>query len=856
MIPRATYRLQLHKDFPFDAAVELAPYLARLGVSHVYASPILMARPGSLHGYDVIDHRRINPELGGEAGFARLSEALKAEGIGIILDIVPNHMAVGGADNAWWLDVLERGRESAYAGFFDIDFDTPRDPSLKDKILAPFLGAPYGEVLRSGDLKLLPMEGSGKFAVAYHHHRFPIRPRDQEMVAEDPEAFAAPGPLHALLERQHFRLAWWRTAGDDINWRRFFNITELAGLRVERLEVFEAVHALIFDLYAEGVIDGIRVDHVDGLADPAAYCRALRGHLDRLSEERPFHAAPGPAYLVVEKILGAAEALPADWDVDGTSGYDFMNQVSALQHDPAGADPLSLLWRQVSGRSAEFETEELAARAEILTTTFDGQLGGVAASFHRLARRDPATRDLTEAALRRGIGRLIPRLRVYRTYATGMPGSPDPGPAFATAAAQAIQEMPNEDWPVRFIAECLARDDAGEPVRRLNQLSAPVAAKAVEDTAFYRYGRLLSRNDVGFDPGRLAMEPAEFHEAMEGRAAAFPHALLATATHDHKRGEDARARLAVLSELPDEWAETVSEWFTLNAAARPAGLAPDDEYQLYQTLVGAWPLELAETDQAALTDFRERIAGWRLKSLREAKLRSSWAAPNEAYEGLNREFLECLLDPLRSQPFLASLKRFIDHIAPAGALNGLVQLVLKMTLPGVPDTYQGTELWDFSLVDPDNRRPVDFARRQAALEKGWSFAELMDSWRDGGVKQHVVRQLLTYRASEPDLFRRGGYRRLAVDGARQDNVLAFQRRHGDRDLIVIVPRVCASPVVGSARPDIPSAWWQDTQVSGIESGGARSWTHLFDGEGQPEQPVQAGLGVASLPLPAVLVGAA
>jgi (1->4)-alpha-D-glucan 1-alpha-D-glucosylmutase len=796
MIPRATYRLQFHKGFTFDHAAALAPYFAALGVSHIYASPILTARAGSMHGYDVVDHTRINPELGGEAGFLRLVSALRAHGLGVILDIVPNHMAVGGGDNRLWLDVLRNGRASDHAGFFDIDFDTP-EPGLTGKVLAPFLGGPYGEVLRSGDLKVAWDADHAEFSVFYHDHRFPIRPEDQAEVAGDPAGLADPDRLHALLERQNFRLAWWRTAADQINWRRFFDIIELAGLRVERPEVFDTVHAVTFDLYARGLIDGVRVDHVDGLADPAAYCRRLRERLEALSERRPADAAPGPAYIVVEKILGPGEDLPSTWNVDGTSGYDFMNLVSAVQHDQGGEAELTALWTSLTGRSADFDAEERPARDEILLSAFGGQLERAAQAFHELALADRETRDFTRAALRRSLTGLIRGLRVYRTYATGLPDSPPPGVAFERAVESAKGDAPAESAAVDFIDAVMRSGSSGDAVRRLNQLTAPVTAKAVEDTAFYRYGRLLSRNDVGFQPALLAMPVADFHHAVTRRAAIHPHAMLTTASHDHKRGEDVRARLAVLSELPGEWRRTVESWFACNAGPRPSGLAPDDEYQLYQTLVGAWPLDLAADDSEGLSSFGERVAHWQEKSLREAKLRSSWTSPDAAYEAACRGFLMALLNPTRSAVFLAAITAFVDRIAPAGALNGLVQMVLRTLLPGVPDLYQGNEFWDFSLVDPDNRRPVDYVLREAALTEGGNPGDVESTWRDGRIKQRLLKVLLALRAADPAFFEMADYQPVEIDSPDGGDILAFSRSLGERRLLVAAPLHRATIVAGS-----------------------------------------------------------
>lgn len=813
MIPRATYRLQFRKDFPFAAAEPLAPYLAALGISHVYASPIAAARAGSAHGYDVIDPTRINPELGGEDGFRRLVDALRREGVGIILDIVPNHMAVGGSDNRWWLDVLEKGEASPHAGLFDIDWDGP-DPALRGKVLAPFLGAPYGEALSRGDIRLARDAGGALAAVAYGVHRFPIRREDygevehEGLASYDPTGAEARARLHALLERQHWRLADWRTAADEINWRRFFDITGLAGVRVERPEAFELVHALPLRLYAEGLVDGLRVDHVDGLADPAGYGRALRERLDALRPD-------DRAYLVVEKILAPGEPLAPDWGVDGTTGYDFMNEVSLLQHDPAGADALGAHWRAVSGRPADFEPEARAARLEILARTFGGQLAAAVRAFHRLARASPETRDITAGALSRALSALAAVFPAYRTYATadGLPEWNRPILDRALDLARPLQ-APGEGPVPDQIAAWLESD--GEAARRWQQLTAPVAAKAVEDTAFYRYGRLISRNDVGFDPKRLGASPADIHAAFEERARRFPHALLATATHDHKRGEDVRARLAVFSELPGLWTERSRRWADLN---RPLGdgVDPGDEAMLYQTLVGAWPLDLAPDRPAALAQFRDRLWGWQEKALREAKLRSSWAAPDAEYEARCRRFLHAVMDPGRSSAFLGDVFEVVRLIAPAGALNGLVQALLRCTAPGVPDLYQGAELWDFSLVDPDNRRPVDYAARTAALKPaaagpGRSLAEAVEAWRDGRVKQAVIACALAARRAAPNIFRQGEHLRLEARGPRAGSVFAFARRSADGCVLVAAAVRCAEGVLGAPTPVPRAGWWRDTRL--------------------------------------------
>ncbi|HEX2919016.1 MAG TPA: malto-oligosyltrehalose synthase, partial [Edaphobacter sp.] len=614
--PRATMRLQFHKEFTFADARGLVPYLATLGVSHLYASPILTAMPGSVHGYDVIDPTQLNPELGGEEAFRALVGALRGAGLGLIVDIVPNHMAVVGSQNRWWTDVLQHGKSSRYAKFFDIEWQ-PANPLLKDKVLAPFLGDSYGDALDKGDIRL-KQDAAGNPIVAYFDNQFPINPSEYAHIEEiglesfDPSHSSGQTLLDQLLNRQHYRLAWWGTAGDEINWRRFFDINGLAGLKAELPEVFEATHATLFRLYKDGLIDGFRIDHVDGLAEPREYCRRLRARLAELAPSRPSGAAQGPAYIIVEKILGAGEELPRDWDVDGTSGYDFMNDVSALQHDAKSQHALERVWHELARRAAHFEAEEVTARQEILDSSFDAQLHSVATGLHQIAIADRHTRDMSLQQIRRGLTEILVSFPVYRTYGAGVQRSGYDQVAFDIALEGARRRahpslLPVIDQLDKWLGAAPYDGEAYKAAqRRFQQLSAPIAAKAVEDTAFYRYGRLLSRNDVGFDAARLGFSIPDFHQACLRRQSAFPNAMLATATHDHKRGEDVRARLAVLSELPDEWADLVRRCMAMEAD-RPA---PADEIMLYQMIVGAWPLKLEPTDAQGCDAFRDRIVAW------------------------------------------------------------------------------------------------------------------------------------------------------------------------------------------------------------------------------------------------------
>lgn len=809
----STYRLQFHREFPFSAAIPMAGYLRQLGISHVYSSPILAARAGSMHGYDVISYDEINPELGGAHGFRAMAEAFRREGIGIVLDIVPNHVAVGADDNAMWLDLLKRGRGSRYATWFDVDFDE-RDPVSAGRIHVPFLGEPFTEALDQGKIVLVEDPARQGFALRYGEHLFPLRQEDDAKIrAAGLDAYRGADRLRSLIEDQHYHLDYWRNASDRLNWRRFFEITQLAGIRIEEPAAFEAAHRLAFEFYEQGLIDGLRIDHVDGLADPAGYCAKLRARLDALGGKRPAWATPAPAWLIVEKILAPGETLPASWGVDGTTGYDFMDQVSALQHDGRAEPALASLWSEISGRTASFADEERSARREVLEHGFEGQLEYVVDVLTALASAAGRDIDIPRGALRRATAALACNMHSYRTYLTGSGKAEQPGRFFEAALEAARAQPQAEHLALDFISAALTGAEAELPaelrkaaVQRFNQLTSPLAARSVEDTAFYRYGRLLSRNDVGFDAARLSLPVPDFHGLMQERATAQPRAMLALATHDHKRGADVRARLAVISEDAGRWRETVEGWFGQNAAVRPEGLDRGDEYQLYQMLVGTWPL-----DGSALTGaFADRLSAWCLKALREAKLRTGWVSPNESYERAAEEFLRACLDRAISATFLQSLEQYVGTIAPAAALNGLVQLILQATAPGVPDTYQGTEFWDLSMVDPDNRRPVDFASRQQALAEAPEEGELQRHWRDGRVKQHVLRRLLQARREKPGLFVGAAYRPLTVTGARQEDVVAFLRETPHAALLAIVPLRCAAFV--SAELSVSAAWWQDTRI--------------------------------------------
>ena len=920
----ATARLQFHKGFTLDQGAEQVPFLARLGISHLYASPIFRAQPGSTHGYDIVDHTTINPEIGGEEALRRLVGTLRNHGMGLILDIVPNHMGIG-RHNAWWQDVLEWGRASPFAEFFDIDWDPP-DATLRGRILAPFLGDSYGAILARNELKLAFDAQDGRIYVEYFDNRYPINPRDYtaillteggplenparafsdlppdreamrdaavsaraelrrpeyaQPIAEALAAYNAPTELgrdrlHRLLDRQNFRLAWWRAASDEINWRRFFDVNALAGIRVELPSVFEATHATLFRLYAEGLIDGLRVDHVDGLADPRGYCRKLRRRLETLAKDRPEGLGDAPPVIWVEKILASHERLAADWLTDGTTGYDFMNDVAAVLHDPAGEADITRIWTEATERPGLFEEESIPARRLILHSSLSSELYATAVALHRIARRDLLTRDYTLTAIRRTLTDLLAHFRVYRIYAGpgGMSDTDRQAMDWALAGARRTVRATDRDllelvatWlsggDLRAVPAGSRRQERLRAMIRFQQLSSPTAAKSVEDTSFYRYGRLLSRNEVGTEPSQFAATPAAWHALSRARQK-FPRALLSTATHDHKRGEDNRARLAVLSEIPSEWGQALARWMRLNGPLKRdfGGPAPDaaDEVMLYETLLGAWPLDLSPDDEVGLAAFRDRVAAWQQKALREAKRHSSWAAPNDAYEQAATDFLSGVLDPSRPAHVAQEIHAFVQRLAPHGVLNGLSQMVLRLTTPGIPDLYQGTEFWDFSMVDPDNRRPVDYPARAEALQAGRTPHDLLPAWRNGQVKQAILHNILALRARQPALFAQGAYQRLRVEGPASEHVIAFARQHDERIVITIASRLSARAVLPDV-PCLPATFWKGTSLYVPRSHHGRPLTDVLQPEleGQP-LPVAATPGrlrletlLAALPV-AVLEG--
>jgi (1->4)-alpha-D-glucan 1-alpha-D-glucosylmutase len=866
---RATYRIQLHRGFAFADAAAITDYLAELGISHLYCSPYLQAAPGSTHGYDVVNPRQVNQELGGASGHARLCAALEEVGLKQVLDIVPNHMAIAGRENPWWWDVLENGPSSRYAGYFDVDWDPP-EAKLRNTVLLPVLGDHYGRVLEKLELEL-QREG-GEFTILYHDHVFPVSPRSlDELIANaagrcdsDDLAFIAealrqlppstatdwaavqrrhrnkevlrhmlarlceeqplvagaldqtiaeinsnPDQLDALLERQNYRLAFWRTAGRELGYRRFFDINSLVGLRAEDERVFADTHALILDWLARGVLDGVRVDHPDGLRDPEQY-------FDRL------HTACPRAWITAEKILEPGERLPESWPIAGTTGYDFIFRVNSLFVDPAAEASLTHFYGEFTGEPTDFAAVVRDKKQFVLREILASDLNRLTALLVDICERHRRHRDYTRHELHEALREVIASFPVYRTYVRAEAGviSDEDARIINRTIDEAKTRRPDVDGELfDFFRGILLLRHRGqletEWVMRLQQLTGPVMAKGLEDTAFYCFNRLVSLNEVGGDPGHFGLSPDEFHRACAETQARWPRTMLASSTHDTKRSEDVRARINLLSEIPQRWTEAVRRWAELNGRYRREGF-PDrnTEYLLYQTLVGGWPIEI------------DRLLAYMEKASREAKTHTSWTDPNPIYDDALRAFVEGVMN---NSEFTESLENFVRPLIEPGRINSLAQTLIKLTAPGIPDFYQGSELWDLSLVDPDNRRPVDYKlRRQLLAEIKYLSPEQIWVRVDAGLpKLWLIRQTLKARR-ERQLFQpQDSYRGLTPTGAKRGHVVAFAR---NQRAITVVPRLLLKIAGdwGDTAIEIPSGRWRNYLTGDTSAGGVTLVAKLLE----------------------------
>jgi len=919
--PRATYRLQLNAQFTLAQAHTILPYLADLGISHLYLSPLLKARPGSLHGYDVTDHSLLNPEIGPLEEFSAFSHAARTHGMGIIVDIVPNHMAVMADDNAWWLDVLENGPAAEHAQFFDIDW-LPLRTSMAQRLLVPVLGKQYGDALEDGELKVEFDAEQGAFSVRYYEHRFPLDPhqypqvfaaahqniasipgaeetdaqdfaslleefarlppssdasdagrtrryRDKEVnkrrlarlcsrsvpvkqfithavevlngTRGDPRSF---DPLDTLLRAQPYRLSYWRVAGDEINYRRFFDVDHLAALRMDDARVFEETHRLVLNWLKEGVIEGLRVDHPDGLYDPQEYLERLQfaaGAKERSAQT---------IYVVVEKILATHERLPESWPVAGTTGYDFAALVNAWLTHGGGEKPLTRVYRTFSHVTATFEEIVYESKKRAMQIMLAAEVAVLSTQLDRIAQSSRYTADFTRYALRDAIIELIACFPVYRTYISARGCGSDDRRYVEWALGVARKRSRAADLSVfdflgKVLLEATATENEGrqaalEFAMKFQQVSSAVTAKGVEDTAFYRYVPLASLNEVGGNPNRFSLTNAGLHQANQERARLWPHSMLATSTHDTKRSEDVRARIAVLSEMPELWRQHLSRWSQVNRSKRrdvQGETAPsrNEEYLIYQTLVGVWPV--GEPDEAEREELRKRMDAYTIKAAREAKQHTSWTHPDAEYEAALSAFVSALLEDSTHNAFLRDFSSLTPKIAYFGMLNSLAQTALKLTSPGVPDVYQGMELPQLRLVDPDNRRPVHYethVRRLQELQSRYAdepivvLREALEHWEDGRVKLLLTWRLLQLRKAMSQLWSEGRYEPLTVVGEHADHLCVSARVCNEHVALIVVPRWFAK--LTNADPAAPlDDIWADTRIKLPSKWGGIVWRDELTG---------------------------
>jgi (1->4)-alpha-D-glucan 1-alpha-D-glucosylmutase len=972
---RATYRLQFNKEFTFEDGTRLIPYLADLGISHLYASPLFTAAPGSMHGYNVVDYGEINPEIGTREDFDRMVSTLHQHGMGLIIDFVPNHMGIENGANPWWQDVVENGQMSRYAEYFDIDW-SPIKRELQGKVMLPFLGGQYGEVLERGELALTYVDGG--FHIQYFETAFPIDPQtfpfilqrarervadllapdDLELLAfesvitafdrlpvavdhpepdretvearyreqvvtrmriaelytsnepirtaidatvaelngttDDPRSFDA---LDQLLSRQNFRLAFWRVAAEEINYRRFFAINSLAAIRQEEAPVFEDTHRLLIALLADGAVDGVRFDHPDGLWNPEQYFEdvqrafvkeAVRRRLKPESEDVWQELQPAldnaigdaleiiseadrnwPVWVIGEKILEHGEVLPPTWQIAGTVGYEFAQAVTGLYVDAESKKTFDAVYGRYTGDKIRFPDLVYDMKMQMLREGFPSEMNVLTNILNRISERDRHSRDFTLNSLRWALREVIACFSVYRSYTTcEQDGVLERDRKYITQAVALAKRRNSRIDPsvFDFIESVLLLHPTDNPRARaderchfamkLQQLTGPVMAKGLEDTAFYRFNRLVSLNEVGGDPAKFGTSVDEFHKQNRARLRDWPDAMINSSTHDTKRSEDVRARISVLSERPTEWRAALNRWTRLNRKLKlkiDGALAPHrvDEYVIYQTLVGTWPLEgLKGIDKT----YVERIQEYIVKVAREASRFTNWVSPDERYESALRDFVAGMLNRRRSRQFIEDMHAFVETQLDAGLLNGLAQQVLKLTSPGVPDVYQGTEFWDDSLVDPDNRRHPDFDARVEAVRHldDADVEELLRSKRDGRIKLYVTGKLLRFRREQKRLLERGDYVPVKVEGGAAEHVVAYLRASEEAKILVVAPRLAhrLAHSKGSTLDD--RAIWLGTTLQLPESVAGETWTNLLTGETVDGDPASLEKLFVTMPL-AVLV---
>ena len=938
-IPTAVYRLQLNAAMRFDDARVVVPYLHDLGVSDLYSSPILQARRGSNHGYDITDPTKINAELGTEEDFENLSRQLLAHGMGVLLDIVPNHLAAS-SENPWWMNLLEDGAGSVYATYFDVDWHPP-SRSLDNRLLLPILGQPYAEVLESRQLTL--EFDHGAFYIHYYDSRLPVAPRSTRLILEHrldrlreklgvqspemqemegirseldhlpeksvllaeragerrmqlaglkerlarlyagspdvrefvdqnvrifngrrgiPESFTH---LDRLLSMQSYVVAYWRNTNQGINYRRFFTIMDLVGVRVEDPVTFDATHTVILRLASKGLVNGVRIDHIDGLRDPEGYVRRLQA---RLAENANGNGATSaamakaPFYIVIEKILAPDEPLPDDWPVYGTTGYDFLNKANGLFVDISNAEELDRIYHSFSDMDVAYQDLPYEKKKQVMENLLAVEMYSLGRQLSLLAEQDRYARELPRAGLTRALIETTACFPIYRTYIRGT----QPGKLEREYIAKAIDEAETRNPELgrrcfEFLRQVLLlqfgplvlpeqREARLNFVMRWQQFTGPIMAKGFEDSLLYVYNRLVSLNEVGGEPNSSGCTVAEFHRFGLERQKLWPHTLNATTTHDTKRAEDVRARINVLSEIPQEWEARLKHWHELNRAHRTqvdgkSVPTANEEILLYQTMLGAWPL-----DSADLPGFAPRLERYMIKAIREAMVHTKWTVPNVAHEEAMKHFINAILQPTAENHFLQDFLEFFPKIAFFGAVNGLAQTLIKVTFPGVPDIYQGSDLWDFRLVDPDNRNPVDFSQRIELLESlkserardGALLPDLLDRWCDGRVKLYVLERALCFRKTRAELFSEGSYQGLKLTGALADHVCAFARRHQNSWAVTIAPRLATTITSTGNFPT--GELWRDTAVQ-LPRGAPVEWRNIFDADAIIRHP---GRPAGSLPL--------